>query len=257
MKIATWNVNGIRARAVAFERWVRTHRPDILCLQETKAHPDQVPPELRELEGYASLWHGARGGYSGVSVHVRTSTAGTPEFSIPHFDEETRIVQASVGGLVVLNTYIPLGQKSYRQKLEFLSSLVGYVDALRYAGERVVLCGDLNVARTHIDVHPDMYQEDMLCTRPDEREKLEALGRMGLIDVFRHHHPHERHAYSWWPYYGGARQKNVGWRIDYIWAPRDMTISSVGCVIHREESSSDHSPVMAEFRLEGAERSER
>jgi exodeoxyribonuclease III len=248
MTIATWNVNGIRARAGAFERWVRAHRVDILCLQETKAHPDQVPPEVRTLEGYDSLWHGARGGYSGVSMHVRTSTMGTPEFSIPHFDEETRIVQASMPGLVVLNTYIPLGQKSYSQKLAFLRSLVGHIDALLYAGERVVLCGDLNVAHADIDVHPTMRQEEMLCTRAEEREVLDALGRLGLVDLFRHHHPHERHAYSWWPYYGGARQKNTGWRIDYIWAPAELATRSVGCVIQSQETSSDHSPVLVEFR---------
>jgi exodeoxyribonuclease-3 len=248
MKIATWNVNGIRARAAALERWVRAHHPDILCLQETKAHPDQVPPEVRALEGYTSFWHGARGGYSGVSMHVRTSTMGAPEFSVPHFDEETRIVQGSVSGLVVLNTYIPLGQKSFAQKLAFLRSLIGHIDALLYAGERVVLCGDMNVAHAEIDVHPSLRQEDMLCTRPEERETLDALGRMGLVDLFRHHHPQERHAYSWWPYYGGARQKNAGWRIDYIWAPAALAASSVGCVIHREESSSDHSPVVVEFR---------
>jgi exodeoxyribonuclease-3 len=251
MKIVTWNVNGIRARAVALEQWVGVHRPDVLCLQETKAHPDQVPVALREMRGYDSYWHGARGGYSGVSMHVRTSAGVTPAFSVPHFDEETRILQAAVRGLTILNTYIPLGQKNYRQKLLFLDSLIGYIDALQEAGERVVLCGDLNVAREQIDVHPDLYQEDMLCTRPEEREKLETLSRMGLTDVFRHHHPRERHAYSWWPYYGAARQRNVGWRIDYIWAPHDLAGTSLACVIHREESSSDHSPVMAEFRMDG------
>lgn len=249
MKIATWNVNGIRARASAFERWITSHRPDILCLQEIKAHPDQIPPAIRDLSGYVSYWHGARGGYSGVSIHCRRDIGEDVQFTIPHFDEETRVLQVSVGGLTIINVYTPLGQKSYRQKLEFLRALLRHIDALTYDGERVVLCGDLNVAHADNDVHPEMYMEDMLCTRPDERAMLDTLQRMGLTDVFRHHHPGEQHAYSWWPYYGGARARNVGWRIDYIFAEAALAKASRACRIHREESSSDHSPVMADFNI--------
>ena len=246
MKIATWNVNGIRARAIAFEHWIQAHRPDILCLQEIKAHPDQIPAGIRDIRGYTSRWHGARGGYSGVSIHVSESL-GETEYSVPHFDEETRVLQARVGGLTVVNVYTPLGQKSYRQKIEFLGSLVHYIDALCYEGENVILCGDLNVAHRDADVHPEMYVEDMLCTRPDERSMIDALHALGLKDLFRHHHPDEQHAYSWWPYYGGARARNVGWRIDYILAPSAIAGTSTGCWIQREESSSDHSPVLAEI----------
>ena len=246
MKIVTWNVNGIRARAVAFERWIRAHRPDIVCLQEIKAHPDQIPPEVRELTGYTSRWHGARGGYSGVSILVSESL-GSVEYTVPFFDEETRVLQARAAGLTVVNVYTPLGQKSYRQKIDFLGSLVQYVDALSYEGERVVLCGDLNVAHRDADVHPEMYVEDMLCTRPDERRLIDALEALGLKDLFRYHHPDAAHAYSWWPYYGGARSRNVGWRIDYILAPPAVAAASSACWIQREESSSDHSPVLADI----------
>ena len=248
MKIVTWNVNGIRARALAFERWIRTRRPDIVCLQEIKAHPDQVPDQLREISGYSSYWHGARGGYSGVSIHVRESL-GTPEYSVPYFDEETRVLQARTGGLTVVNVYTPLGQKSYSQKIAFLGALVQYVDALSYEGENVILCGDLNVAHRDADVHPEMYVEDMLCTRPDERGMIDALGALGLKDLFRLHHPDDARAFSWWPYSGGARARNVGWRIDYILAPSAIAAASSGCWIEREESSSDHSPVLAELSL--------
>ena len=246
MKIVTWNVNGIRARAGAFEIWIRTHRPDVICLQEIKAHPDQIPETIREIRGYRSHWHGARGGYSGVSILVSDSL-GDAVYSVPYFDEETRVLQVRTGGLTVVNVYIPLGQKSYRQKIEFLGSLVRYIDALRYEGENVILCGDLNVAHRDADVHPDMYVEDMLCTRADERAMIDALHALGLRDLFRHHHPDDTRAYSWWPYYGGARARNVGWRIDYILAPDAIARASLGCRIHREESSSDHSPVLAEI----------
>ena len=116
MKIATWNVNGIRARAIAFERWVRMNRPDILCLQEIKAHPEQIPGTVREIDGYVSRWHGARGGYSGVSIHVRSGISGCVEFTVPHFDEETRVLQASASGLTVINVYIPLGCRIYSEE---------------------------------------------------------------------------------------------------------------------------------------------
>jgi exodeoxyribonuclease-3 len=251
MKIVTWNVNGIRARATAFERWIMTHRPDVVCLQEIKAHPDQVPEGLREIRGYSSRWHGARGGYSGVSIHVSESL-GPAEFSVPHFDEETRVLQVRTGGLTIVNVYTPLGQKSYTQKIGFLGSLVKYIDALTYEGESVILCGDLNVAHRDADVHPEMYVEDMLCTRPDERAMIDSLHALGLEDLFRYHHPDEAHAYSWWPYYGGARARNVGWRIDYILAPSAIAVRSRGCWIQREESSSDHSPVLAEIGPRGA-----
>ena len=247
MTIATWNVNGIRARAAAFERWLLAHRPDVLCLQEIKAHADQIPETLRVLRGYASRWHGARGGYSGVSIHVRDGF-GAPVFDVPWFDEETRVLQARVDGLTVVNVYTPLGQKSYDQKIEFLRSLVRYVDALTAEGERVILCGDLNVAHRDADVHPEMYVEDMLCTRAEERAMIDALHALGLRDLFRVHHPGETQAYSWWPYWGGARARNIGWRIDYIMVPDAIARASAGCWIHRNEASSDHSPVFADLR---------
>jgi exodeoxyribonuclease III len=247
MTIGTWNVNGIRARALAFGRWVNTHRPDILCLQEIKAHPDQIPEHVRELNGYASYWHGAHGGYSGVSVHVRNSLGPHPLFSIPYFDEETRILQADLGELSIINTYIPLGQKNYRQKTDFLDALVKYLDALLYKGRKVVLCGDLNIAHTDNDVHPDMLQEDMLCTRPEERARLDRIVNLGLSDLFRKHHPHSKNLYSWWPYYAQARVRNIGWRIDYIFISNALVPSSRDCRIHKEESSSDHAPVVAEI----------
>jgi exodeoxyribonuclease-3 len=244
--VASWNVNGIRARALAFERWVAIHHPDILCLQEIKAHPDQVPEHLRDLDGYASIWHGAKGGYSGVSIHVKKHR-GTPEFSVPHFDQEHRVVQASLGGLKVINVYTPLGQKSYRQKLEFLDDLIRYVDVLRYEGEKVLLCGDLNVAHAEIDVHPELNEEGRLCLRDDERARIDTLGNKGMTDIFRHLHPGKGSAYTWWPYFGNARQRNVGWRLDYLFASDQLMPAVRTCRIHREEASSDHSPVVVEF----------
>ena len=248
MMVATWNVNGIRARAESFMRWLRSHQPDILCLQEIKAHPEQIPEILRELPSYSSHWHGTFGGYSGVSIHVREGSLGSPTFSVPFFDEERRILQADLEHLSLLNVYVPLGQKSYRQKLDFLDALVHYVDALHYEGRAVNLCGDFNVVHANLDLHPDLMGEDVVCTRDDERERLDALLNSGMQDLFRKHHPSVRDAYSWWPYHSGARAKNVGWRIDYIFASRGLADTSQSCRIFKEEASSDHSPVVAVFK---------
>lgn len=249
MKIVTWNVNGIRARSRSFLEWMRVHRPDIICLQEIKAHPDQIPADVKDVEGYHSMWHGSHGGYSGVSIHVRNGSLQKPSFSVPFFDEETRIVQAELGETVVVNVYIPLGQKDFGQKLAFLDSLIKYVDALRYEGKQILLCGDLNVAHTDNDVHPEMLEEGRLCTTLDERLRLDAFQGMGLTDLFRKHHPNLRNAYSWWPYYGQARKRNVGWRIDYIYACPTLAPLARDCRIQKEETSSDHSPVIAEIEL--------
>jgi exodeoxyribonuclease III len=248
MIIATWNVNGIRARTCAFNHWLESRRPDILCLQEIKAHPDQIPEHVRAIRGYASHWHGAHGGYSGVSIHISNSVAPRPLFSVPHFDEETRILQADLGRLSILNTYIPLGQRSYDQKLGFFDALINHIDVLLYEGREVVVCGDMNVAHTDNDVHPDMVREDRLCTRPEERQRLDRIAALGMVDLFRKHHPHTRAAYTWWPYYGRARVQNRGWRIDYIFASQTLAPRSCDCFIQKGEASSDHSPVVGELR---------
>jgi exodeoxyribonuclease-3 len=245
MIIATWNVNGIRSRAVQVSRWLQRHRLDVVCFQEIRAHPEQIPELIREMPGYMSHWHGAFGGYSGVSIHVRSSDLGCPQFTVPYFDEETRILQADLASLSIVNVYIPLGHKSYRQKIAFFDTLVGYLDALHYEGKKVVLCGDFNVAHTDDDVHPELLQDGRLCTRPDERQRMDAIVRLGLTDLFRKHHPRATGAYSWWPYFKQARARNVGWRIDYIFASENLAAMSSGCRILREESSSDHSPVIA------------
>lgn len=246
--VATWNVNGIRARAESFMRWVRTHQPDILCLQEIKAHPSQIPEVVKEIPRYTSHWHGALGGYSGVSIHVREGALGKPDFTVPFFDEETRILQADLDHLAVLNVYVPLGHKSYQQKLDFLDRLVDYIDTLHYEGRSVVLCGDFNVAHKDRDVHPQLMGDEVLCTRSDERQRLDGILKAGMHDLFRRHHPSARGAYSWWPYSAQSRARNIGWRIDYIFVSHGLARTSHGCRIIKEEASSDHSPVVAIFK---------
>src|SRR5438105_7738519 len=157
MKIATWNVNGIRARQQQVQEWIARERPDVVCLQEIKASSDQVPAALCEMEGYWCYWHGGKA-YSGVGLHVSKSLAPhRPSFSHPDFDYENRIVAVQVaddgGELTVASVYVPNGGKDFPAKMRFLEALDAYAASFRASGRPLVLCGDMNVARTDRDVH--------------------------------------------------------------------------------------------------------
>src|SRR2546423_9244360 len=144
MKIATWNVNGIRAREAQLCEWLERDRPDVVCLQELKADASQIP-ERCKIADYTTCWHGARA-YSGVSLHVRKGTFdGEPEFSHPSFDMETRIVQASFGNLVLASVYVPNGGKDFDAKMRFLTDLAAWTRQVHEAGRELVLCGDINI----------------------------------------------------------------------------------------------------------------
>src|SRR5439155_17908285 len=149
VKVATWNVNGIRARAAEVLQWIEREQPDVLCLQEIKSPPESVPEPLCSMAGYWCFWHGHKG-YSGVSIHLRKAAfPGRPRFSHPEFDRETRIVEATAGDLRFASCYVPNGGKDFDAKLRFLEGLEKYAAARH----RMVLCGDLNVAREERDVH--------------------------------------------------------------------------------------------------------
>jgi exodeoxyribonuclease III len=153
MKIATWNVNGIRARQAQLSEWLARDRPDIVCLQELKAEVPQIPDQVK-LEGYHAFWHGMRA-YSGVSLQVRKGLFDAePAFSHPDFDMEARIVQAEIGRLVLASVYVPNGGKDYEAKLQFMVRLAAWAKQLARDGRDVILCGDLNITRTDMDLHP-------------------------------------------------------------------------------------------------------
>lgn len=248
VKIATWNVNGIRARHAQFVDLLQREAPDVLCLQEIKAAPDQVPGALVELADYVHYWHGAVGGYSGVSLHVKRSAfAEPPVFSHPEFDHETRIVQAVIGDLVVASVYIPNGGKDYPAKMAFLEQMKGYAAASCAGGKRFVLCGDMNVTRGDIDVHPSQRKPDVICQRDDERALFEAMIASGLVDIGRTLHPSDERMFTWWPMWKAARPRNLGWRIDYVFANAPFASRATECKVLREFGTSDHAPVVATF----------
>ena len=252
MRIATWNVNGIRARQAQVQEWVAREQPDVLCLQEIKAAQDQIPSALCEMEGYWCYWHGGKG-YSGVALHVRKAAfPERPAFSHPPFDFETRIVVAQLGRLTVGSVYVPNGGKDFPAKMRFLEAMDDYARVAAEAGVALVLCGDLNVARTEMDVHPKERKPTAIGQLPEERALLERIIGRGLVDVGRALEPNNDQLFTWWAPWRNMRQRNIGWRLDYVLATRALGERATRCPVFREVGTSDHGPVLAEFDVEAA-----
>jgi exodeoxyribonuclease-3 len=249
VKIATWNVNGLRAREAQFVEWMRRDQPDVACLQEIKATPEQLGETLTLLPEYHNYWHGGPKGYSGVSIHVRKGVFATrPEFTHPPFDIECRVVQAKLdGGLVVASVYVPNGGKDYGAKLVFLEAMSAYVSGIHAAGGKLVLCGDLNVARTDKDVFVRERKPGAIGQRPDERALFERIVASEMLDVGRALDPDNDSLFTWWPPWREMRQKNQGWRIDYILTSVNRGMTVTECRVLADVGTSDHAPVIATF----------
>lgn len=245
MKIATWNVNGMRARQLQFMDWLQAEQPDVVCLQEIKAAQHQLVADLLDLPGYVSCWH-CEGPYSGVSLNLRAGTLGeSPAFSHPRFDRECRIVQAQAGQLVLASVYVPNGRKDFDDKLAFLSEMRAWVGDVLDAGNELVVCGDMNVTRTDRDVHPKERNPKFVGQRPAERQLFEMLLDRGLIDLGRHLHPDDTDFFTWWAPWREHRQRNIGWRLDYVLASTGVAEQASACIVQREVGTSDHGPVIA------------
>jgi exodeoxyribonuclease-3 len=239
MKIATWNVNGIRARQAQFCEWLERDRPDVVCLQELKAEPAQVPAQCAH-EDYHVYWHGLRA-YSGVSLHIRKGLFDTePMFSHPDFDMESRIVQAEFGKLVFASVYVPNGGKDYPAKLNFVTRLAAWARQLHDEGRELILCGDMNITRSDLDLHPKERKPGVIGQRPEERELFDALLGEHLVDVQRALEPDNGELFTWWAPWRNMRERNIGWRIDYILASPAIAARATSCVVLREFGTSDH-----------------
>jgi exodeoxyribonuclease-3 len=249
MKIATWNVNGIRARQAQLQEFVEREQPDVLCLQEIKAVSDQVPTAICEMEGYWCYWHGNKG-YSGVGLHVRKAfSPERPSFTHPAFDYESRIVTAEIAGVTFASIYVPNGGKDFPAKMGFLEALRGYTADLHTGGRQAVLCGDLNIARTDMDVHPKERKPRAIGQLPEERTLLERIIENGLVDTGRALEPANDQLFTWWAPWRNMRQRNIGWRLDYVLASRSIFDRVQSCVVQREFGTSDHGPVLATFSV--------
>ena len=243
MKIATWNVNGIRARAAQVREWLERDAPDVVCLQELKATAAQIPAETK-LPSYHDYWHGLKG-YSGVSLHVRKDLFGSdPVFSHPPFDIESRIVQAIQGNLVVASVYVPNGGKDYPAKLDFMTRLTEWVRQLHAERRELVLCGDMNIARTEMDVHPKERKANAVGQRPEERALFETLLATPLVDLGRTFDPDNPNLFTWWAPWRNLRARNIGWRLDYVLVSQTVAQRATSCIVRADVGTSDHAPVV-------------
>jgi exodeoxyribonuclease-3 len=248
MKIATWNVNGIRARSAQVLEWLESEQPEVLCLQEIKATCDQVPGGLCNLEGYWSFWHGGARGYSGVALLLRKDWAPEPpRFSNPEFDFENRMVVAETERATIASIYVPNGGKDFAAKMRFLHALEEYAGAMVEVGIPLVLCGDLNIARAEIDVHPKERGE-CIGQSPEERALFERMLGRGLVDLGRAMDPTNEGLFTWWAPWRNMRARNIGWRLDYILASEPLAREATSCLVAAQFGTSDHAPVVAEFR---------
>ena len=241
MKVATWNVNGIRARATQLCEWVAEERPDVLCLQELKAEPSQIPEQCK-LADYHVFWHGLRA-YSGVSLHVHKNLANEVLFVHPDFDMESRIVTAQIGNVVFASIYVPNGGKDYAAKLRFFEALIAWAGRLTGEGRELVLCGDYNIARTEMDVHP-RERRPVIGQRPEERALFEKLLATGLVDIGRAKDPDNPGLFTWWAPWRNMRQRNIGWRLDYVLASASIASRTERCDVRAQVGTSDHAPVV-------------
>ena len=248
MKIATWNVNGIRARATQFREWLDRDRPDIVCLQELKAEANQIPEECKAPD-YHAYWH-TRKGYSGVSLHVRKDLfAVDPAFSHPPFDYESRIVLAELGDLTIASVYVPNGGKDYAAKVDFVNRLIEWSRQQGREGRQVVVCGDMNIARAEMDVHPKERKPGAIGQRPEERALFATLLESPLVDVGRTLDPDNANLFTWWAPWRNLRQRNIGWRLDYLLASPPLASRATACVVQADVGTSDHAPVVMSASL--------
>jgi exodeoxyribonuclease III len=247
LKIATWNVNGIRARQAQVQEFMEREQPDVLCLQEIKASLDQLPLWLCDIEGYWCYWHGDKG-YSGVALHVRKAAVPErPAFHHPEFDYERRIVIARLPSVTVASIYVPNGGKDFDAKMRFLDAMDAYAAECQASNTPLILCGDLNVARTDMDLHPKERKPGIIGQRPDERALIERILSRGLVDVHRTLDPDNADLFTWWAPWRNMKARNIGWRLDYVFASEAIAARASSCIVQREFGTSDHGPVIAVF----------
>lgn len=253
MRWITWNVNGIRAaEKKGFMDFFRKWEPDVLCVQETKALPEQFPSELTEIPGYHFFSHSAqRKGYSGVATWCRTPPEDVQTgIGVPEFDAEGRVLRTRHAGIFLYNVYFPNGSggpERLEYKKRFYHHLRDIIAGHLDHGESVVVCGDYNTARHPIDLARPKENEKNSGFLPEEREWLETYFSLGLVDAFRHLHPDEPGQYSWWDYRFSARERNIGWRIDYFLVSPDLADRITDCRMLADVMGSDHCPVLLEL----------
>lgn len=251
-KIISYNVNGIRAAMnKGFGDWLNSENPDILCIQETKAQPEQIDVQTLIEMGYYAYFHSAeKKGYSGVAILTKKAPDRVViGMGVEKFDKEGRVIRADFGDLSVISVYIPSGSSGdARQdaKMEFLQYFHTFVENLRLERPNLLVCGDYNICHKAIDIHSPEKHENVSGFLPEERQWMDEYEAAGMIDTFRHFN-NEGDNYSWWSYRTAARDRNLGWRIDYIWASSPLKDKLKTAAILSDAYHSDHCPVAAEL----------
>lgn len=252
IKIISYNVNGIRAALKKdLTTWLQAANPDVLCLQETKATPDQV--DLTEIEslGYQHYWESAeKKGYSGVAIFTKT----TPDHieygcGLPVYDREGRVIRADYGDLSVLSVYMPSGSRSDERqafKMQWLDDFQRYINELKITRPNLVISGDYNICHKPIDIHNPIRNANTSGFKPDERAWVGEFIESGFIDSFRHF-DESADRYTWWTYRAGARARNLGWRIDYHMVSEPLRDRLVDARILSKAMHSDHCPIVVEL----------
>lgn len=248
MKLYSWNVNGFRSvHKKGFLDWVHKENPDVICLQEVKATPAQLPIEMLEIAGYSRSWHPAnKRGYSGVAIyskrHPQVYKLG---MGLETFDNEGRVLQAEFEDFVLINAYFPNSQRDHARlgyKLAFCDAMLSHMQRLRRAGKKVLLCGDLNIAHQAIDLKNPKQNEKNAGYLPEERAWFTKLMGEGYVDTFRIFEPSGGH-YTWWSYRPTIRERNIGWRLDYFICSPELQTRIKSCVHQPLVMGSDHCPV--------------
>lgn len=248
MKIVTWNVNGLRAafRKDALDT-VLSRVPDLLCLQEIKARPEQLTEEQRNIPGYHIIWNSAeRPGYSGVATIVREMPLEvTLGMVAPQFDVEGRVIRTRHPGFLLYNIYFPSGQRGMERvdyKLAFYSHLLETCNSLHAAGEKIIITGDFNTAHQPIDLKYPKQNQKTSGFLPEERAWVQRYLDHGFVDIYRFLYP-QREQYTWWTYRLNARQRGIGWRLDYFLVSEALVSRIKDVAIFDDVHGSDHCPV--------------
>jgi exodeoxyribonuclease-3 len=252
--IVTYNVNGIRAAMTkGFVEWLKATDPDVVCLQEVKAEKEQIDPSIFEEAGYKLYWHSAKKkGYSGVAIlskmepdHVEIGCG------IQKYDDEGRVIRADFGDVSVMSVYMPSGSSGDERqsfKMEWLSDFQNYIDGLKKQKPNLVICGDYNICHKAIDIHNPKSNANTSGFLPEERDWMEKFINNGFVDAFRHFND-DPHHYTWWSFRANARNKNLGWRIDYGMVTDTLKGKLKRSVILPQAKHSDHCPVLLEVEL--------
>ncbi|MDR2658600.1 MAG: exodeoxyribonuclease III [Spirochaetaceae bacterium] len=259
MNIISWNVNGIRAiENKGFLEWLTNEAPNIICLQETKAHPEQLSshlknPVCKDGTQYKSFWASAqKKGYSGVCVFTKTEPLDVSFLGIKEFDDEGRGLQLSYKDFVLICAYFPNskdGGSRLQYKLDFCGAMLERCKALAAKGKNVILCGDYNIAHKPIDLARPKENENNAGYLPEERAWMDVFTGNSFIDTFRHFYPDEPDKYTWWSYRTRARERNVGWRLDYFCVDSQFISKVESSAIMANVDGSDHCPIKLSLKL--------